>query len=362
MDVKDYKIAVVGAGPMGGILGAFLAQKNVDVTLVDIWKEHMDAIREKGLTIGGVETLTSQFTTDHLITSISDLKDIKLDLVFIATKASVLEPVVNELKMVIPENTFVVSYQNGIGNEEFLAKVFGDERVFRVIINYAGNIIEPGKVDMTFFNPPNVIGSVSPKNHVLAKSIAELMSETGLITEFQEDIKPAEWKKAILNAALGSLCAITRATMREAMDFPDTRAIVSDTLKEGLAVAEAIGITFEADFHDKCIAYLSKGGHHKPSTLIDVENRKQTEISFLNEKIAEIGKKHNVPVPVNQAITALVKIIDAFNKRDQQYINTKVKEMGLEDRCVDCYYAKDCIDVFHCCPFSGEVIPSKTVP
>ena len=72
---KDYKVAIIGAGPSGGILGSFLAKKNVDVTLVDIWKAHMEAIQNYGLQVIGAATITTQFDPDHLKLSISDLKE-----------------------------------------------------------------------------------------------------------------------------------------------------------------------------------------------------------------------------------------------------------------------------------------------
>jgi 2-dehydropantoate 2-reductase len=359
MSGKDWKIAIVGAGPVGGILGTYLTKENIDVTLVDIWKDHMKAIQENGFHIGGVDNLVGYFDADHLKLAISELKGVKPDLVFIATKASSLEPVANELKKVLHDKALIISHQNGVGNEEVLIKYFGDKRVFRVVINYAGNIIEPGKVDMTLFIPPNIIGAVSSKNHAIAKSIAELLSKTGLTTEFQEKYQSEVWKKAVLNASMGTLCAITGMTVGEAMDFPNTRDIVSYTLKEALAVAEKIGFTYEPDFYDKCMAYLSKGGRHKPSTLIDVETRKPTEIDFLSATIMKLGKKHGVPVPFNEAITALLKALDLLNKRDQDYINAKAAEKGLKESCLDCYYAKDCIDVFHYCPYSGKGIMSN---
>ncbi len=179
MSGKDWKVVIVGAGPAGGILGNYLIKENIDVTLVDIWKDHMKAIQENGLQVSGVDNLIGHFDADHLKLAISELKGVDPDLVFIATKTSSLEPVANELKKVLPNKSLIISHQNGVGNEEILTKIFGDERVFRVVINYAGNIIEPGKVDMTLFIPPNIIGAVSSKNHAMAKAIAELMSKTG---------------------------------------------------------------------------------------------------------------------------------------------------------------------------------------
>ena len=311
MTDKDFKVAIIGAGPSGGILGSFLAKKNLDVTLVDIWKEHMEAIQKNGLQIIGAATITTQFDTSHLKLSVSELKGTDVNLVIISVKTPYLVHVVQDLKQVISEDTVVISHQNGFGTEKVLAEAFGEERSFRNVINYAGNVSKPGIIDMTFFNPPNYVGAVSPKSKDKARVIAELISSDEFATEFVDDIQPAVWKKVILNAALAPVCAITGQTMREAMDFKDTYNLASEIIKEGVAVAEAIGISFGDDFHDIGMSYLSKGGHHKPSMLIDIENRSPTEIAFINGKIVEIGKQHNIPVPYNEATVTYMRALES---------------------------------------------------
>ncbi|MHA1966782.1 MAG: ketopantoate reductase C-terminal domain-containing protein, partial [Candidatus Hodarchaeales archaeon] len=92
--------------------------------------------------------------------------------------------------------------------------------------------------------------------------------------------------------------------------FGETNRLASGIIKEGIKVTEAMGIQFDSDFHDICMGYLSKGGHHKPSMLIDIENKSPTEIEFLNGKIVEIGKKFNIPVPLNETTTVYVKAIE----------------------------------------------------
>ncbi|MFX0150381.1 MAG: ketopantoate reductase family protein, partial [Candidatus Hodarchaeota archaeon] len=164
MTGEDYKVAIIGAGPSGGILGSFLSKKNVDVTLVDIWKAHMEAIQKYGLQIIGATTITAQFDTAHLKLSVSELKDTDINLVIISVKTPYLERVVQELKPVISEETLVVSHQNGFGTEKVIAAAFGEERAFRNVINYAGNVLRPGIIDMTFFNPPNYVGAFTPKS------------------------------------------------------------------------------------------------------------------------------------------------------------------------------------------------------
>ncbi len=300
----------MGVGPSGGILGAFLFQKGIEVTLIDIWKDHIKAIQRNGLKITGVSDLTVNFDADHLKTSIKDLRDTAVDIVFIATKTPFLKRVVDDLKGVIPNNSLIVSHQNGLHTEKVISDVFGEERTFRDVINYAGNMIEPGKIDMTFFNPPNYVGANSPSMKDTANAIAELMNSPDFGTTSVEDIQPAVWKKVILNSALAPVCAITSQTMKEAMDFTDTNNLASEIIKEGIAVTNAIGISFGPDFHKICMGYLSKGGHHKPSMLIDIENQNPTEIDYLNGKIVELGKKHNIPVPFNEATTSYVRALE----------------------------------------------------
>ena len=308
---NKFKVAIIGAGPSGGILGSFLVKKNIDVTLVDIWKAHMEAIQNYGLQVIGAATITTQFDPDHLKLSVTDLKDTDVNLVIISVKTPYLDRVVKDLKQVISEDTYVVSHQNGFGTEQVLAKEFGEDRVFRNVINYAGNILRPGIIDMTFFNPPNFVGSYSPKSHQKAREIAELISSPDFRTEFVEDIQPEVWKKVILNAALAPVCAITGQTMREAMDLTDTNKIASEIIKEGISVTKALGISFGTDFHDICMGYLSKGGHHKPSMLIDIENRSPTEIAFINGKIVEVGKQYNIPTPYNEATVIYVRGLES---------------------------------------------------
>ncbi|MHA2217507.1 MAG: ketopantoate reductase family protein [Candidatus Hodarchaeales archaeon] len=311
MSKEDYKVAIVGVGPSGGILGAFLSQKGIEVTLVDIWKDHIEAIQRSGLKIVGVSDLTISFDADHLKTSVKDLRGTDVDIVFIATKTPYLKRVVDDLKDVIPNDSLIVSHQNGLHTENVILDVFGEERTFRDVINYAGNIVEPGKIDMTFFNPPNFVGAISPSMKDTANAIAELMNSSEFGTISVEDIQPAVWKKVILNSALAPVCAITGQTMKEAMDFIDTHHLASELIREGIAVTEAIGISFGSDFHEICLGYLSKGGHHKPSMLIDIENRNPTEIDFLNGRIVELGKKNNVPVPFNETTTAYVHALES---------------------------------------------------
>jgi 2-dehydropantoate 2-reductase len=129
-------------------------------------------------------------------------------------------------------------------------------------------------------------------------------------TVIPEDIQDYIWEKAILNAALSALCAISRKTMKDVMDFPSTLQLVEAIIDESIRVAEAEGIELGRKFRRFCIGYLKNAGHHRPSMLIDLENGSRTEIDQLNGKIVEYGRKHCIPTPLNQCVTALVHLLE----------------------------------------------------
>ncbi len=301
--------AVIGIGPIGSILSAHLSKEGIDITLVDILRERLLAIEKKGLM---VKDPRSQIIGDFVeypkkfLYSLKEIKE-KPDLIFICVKAYCLMDVASEISEILPSPPKIVVFQNGLDNEDQAAKVFGKENVLRCIINYAGAMASDTEVEITFFNRPNYIGVMDKENTPLAQELAELLTRSGLETEYTDDIKKHEWEKAILNACLASVSTITGLTMKEVMDSSPLREIVENLLLEGIKVAEGTGIKFSDNFYDSGLSYLSKGGYHKPSMLVDMEKGGKTEIDFLNAKIVEYGEKLDISVPFNWTVTAMIK-------------------------------------------------------
>ncbi len=305
MNGKSY--AVVGVGPVGGIMAAHLADAGHNVFLVDVFKKHMEAIRRAGLTVTGSKEMNVRFPEKNLCHSIDDMAGKDIDVIFISVKASILPRIVPMLQKVSKPAMTFVSLQNGIDTEDFIAAAFGKENTLRIVINYAGNIVDNGRIRLSFFNPPNYIGMIDPGAEEKARELAGLITASGLDTSFTDDIKRYEWIKAILNAALSPVCALTRRTMKQMMDQKDTRQLAREILREGKEVAEACGVLLEPDFIENGVGYLDKTGHHKTSMHVDLELGNPTEIDFINGKIVEYGKLKGVPTPYNSAIVALIK-------------------------------------------------------
>jgi len=207
----------------------------------------------------------------------------------------------------------IVSFQNGLDNERLIAEQLGIDTSYRVVINYAGNLVHPGHAIMNWFQPPNYVGAYHKGRYTTdetTRQIASIMTAAGLKTEETSEIKKHVWEKTILNSALCSICAVTGQTMKEAMEFEHSRSLAVKTIEEGLKVAKADGHDFGSEALKKFTSYLEKGGTHKPSMLIDVENKRPTEIDFLSGAIARYGEKYRVPTPVNSVFTDLVKTIE----------------------------------------------------
>lgn len=306
--MAKHNIGIIGAGPVGSIMAAYLAQNGENIFLVDLKEDLITAVAKNGLTIAEKD---SKFTvrmngTGNFTASLARFKP---DLIFIAVKSNYLDPLMEEIKMLHKSKQKMLVVQNGIDNEDRIAEKFGPDSVMRFVINYAGMIIEPGVVKLSFFHRPNYLGVLSPKNEALGKEIAAFLTEAGLETQYVPDIKKYEWKKTILNAALMPVCATTGLTMKEAMSTGETRYLCERILTECIRVAKKIGYEYGEDFFENSLAYLSGAGHHKPSTSLDLEAGNPIEYIF--QPIIDYGKKAGTPTPFLESLTKVMQTLES---------------------------------------------------
>ena len=311
MKGKKPTIGIIGMGPVGSILAAHLADSGENVVAEDIVEDLLLEIRKQGLNVSGITELTA--TIHETAQSIAELAEYKPNIVFIATKACILKNVLPRLEQIYTPDMKIVSYQNGLGNEQLIAETLEIDTTYRVVINYAGNRISHGQVKMNWFQPPNYIGALRNGQYTTDETtqyIARVMTTAGLQTEETGAIKEHVWKKTIMNSALCSICAVTGQTMKEAMEFTPTRNLAVKILDEGLEVAEADGYDFGDEALAEFTSYLEKGGAHKPSMLIDVEHKRPTEVDFMSGAIACYGAEYEIPTPVNSTFTGLLKALE----------------------------------------------------
>lgn len=314
IDPKKFRIGVVGLGPVGLMLSGHLAEAGCDIAICDMLKDKINLIRKEGVRLTG--KMDKRIDFEEIYESLPELLNSKIDILICSSKAyhvdSILEQIAAENKN---DELLIVSAQNGIGVAEMYKKNFAESNIFRMVINFAGNLNAPNVVNVTFFNPPNVIASRDDSREDVSKWISEVLTSVGLETESTDSFTLVNkiWHKTILNAALSPLCAISKLTMKEAMNDPDTHEIVERIILEAKEVAKAEDITFGKNFVKLCLRYLGNAGNHFPSLAVDLMNKRETEIDYMNGKIVEFGRKHYIRTPLNLAFSNLVRAITDKN-------------------------------------------------
>ncbi len=313
MPEKQITVGTIGAGAVGTVLSACLAQSGAKVYVVDL-PERIAQIAASGLQVKGVGLEINQPVAT--VDSIGSLAEIDADYILIATKAYVLKAILPEVAQVAGEKCLVISAENGIGTEDEIARHVAPRNAARMVVNYAGHIDEEGVARLIWFNPPNHFGSLEQKDDPrLADLMARLCSKA-LTSEMVDpaEIKARAFLKTVLTSALMPICAVMGLTMKEAMEGTATRNLAGDLLREGLAVADRLGYDYGEGIWEKCMGYLDKGGAHHPSMSVDLGHKRPTEIDYINAKILEIGREYeDLSLEVNRVMTGLVMTLEARN-------------------------------------------------
>jgi (R)-2-hydroxyacyl-CoA dehydratese activating ATPase len=307
------KIGIIGLGPVGMILADCFQRAGCDVALCVRNEVKHNKIKNEGVFLERVFQSHSKF--DKVYRSIIELKELDLDYLIFALKTYQIQDALKEASQIITEKLLVVSAQNGIDVEEMLVPTFTQSRVLRMVVNYAGNMVAPNTVKVTFFTPPNYIGSINDSKTQEAKTFAHLLNSVGMTTKPVDsfELLKRSWEKTILNSSLSALCGVGRLTMAEAMNDPDTVELIEQIITEAVNVAEKEKIRFPDNFIRQCMRYLNKGGDHFPSLALDLINNRQTEIEYFNGKIVEYGRKHYVRTSLNLSFTNMVKAMTNKN-------------------------------------------------
>ena len=301
------RVTVVGCGAVGSLFAANLAQlEDVEVWAFDLDGEHVAAINEHGLRLSGAGEVVGEL---RATTNADDLPP--SDFGIVATKCMHTAAAIEATAPAFATGA-VCSVQNGVGNEEAIAQRV--ERVIRGTTFPAGRVVEPGHVQWDV-KGDTTIGPFEPSPAPMAEvgRLAEACTRAGLPTEAVADARGPQWRKLIFNAATNPIGALTGLTHGRVCEDPGLRRLVSQLVDEGKAVASAQGIELDAD-PEELIDHAARPDvayDHKASMLQDVEARRPTEIDYLNGGIVRFGREQGVPTPLNEAVTALIKGLEA---------------------------------------------------
>lgn len=296
------KIAVVGAGAMGSIFGARFHQAGHETVLVDVAQRLVDTINADGVTVvrGEDETVTR-------VPATADPASVgPVDIVVFFTKCYHTAAAAEGARALVGPDTVIASLQNGWGNGDVLAATYPPEQVV-VGVTYnsgllqgAGRVVHPAE-------QPTLVGSFTDGGDGAGR-LAEALESAGLSATVAAPVRPEIWKKLILNAATLPSAALTGMTAGELGASEHSSALVSDTTREAVAVAQALG--YDIDFDERIttiLALLGKAGPSKASMLQDVEAERRTEIDVINGAVVKAADEVGVDVPINRSLFRLIK-------------------------------------------------------
>lgn len=319
------KICIVGAGAIGGYIGAKLALAGEQVTLI-ARNAHLQVIQEQGLTLRNADG------TEELIKNVVAMQDISAagtqDVVIVALKAQSVPSVAASLPTLYGDETVVVTAQNGIPWWYFrkLESPYADyqiqsvdpqgiveahipvDRVIGCVVYPAAEVVAPGTVqhiEGDRFSLGELDGTKTSRIQQLSQSFRQ----AGIKAPVRNQIRNELWVKLWGNLAFNPISALTRCTLEDICQYPLTRLLAKNMMLEAQAIAEKLGVEFGISLEQR-IEGAEKVGAHKTSMLQDIEAQRPTEVDAIVGAVAELGKLTQTPTPYIDAIYASVKLLE----------------------------------------------------
>jgi len=318
------KIAVVGAGAIGGYVGGLLSAAGEDVTFI-ARGSNLEAIQRNGMTVvleDGTE-VHGKDATAHERPSDAGPQDV----VFLAVKAHQVTPIAPELHHLCHETTRIVTMQNGIPWWYFqrlggpyeghpvksadpdgsIARLIDPARIIGSVVYPAANLVAPGVVHVVE-GKRFTLGELDGSETTCIQTISTVMTKAGLKAPITNDIRSEIWLKLWGNLSFNPISALTGATLVDLVTYPLTRELCIAMMREAEQIANALGVTFRVGI-DRRIAGAEKVGAHKTSMLQDLEQGKPLELDALVGSVVELGRLTNTPTPHIDAVYACTSLL-----------------------------------------------------
>jgi 2-dehydropantoate 2-reductase len=318
------RIAVVGAGAIGGMLAVRLSLSGQSVTVVD-QGPHLEAIRAHGLKLVHHDGREERAQNLRAVASCSEAG--AQDLVFLALKAYVLEAVAPQMPALFGDDMIVVPLQNGLPWWYFqnfrgphagyrlqtadpngtIERNIDPSRLIGCVVYPAGEIVAPGVI-RHLEGDRFPVGELDGGESARVKELSETLTAAGLKAPILTDIRSEIWLKLWGNMSFNPISALTHATLVDICEDPATRTLAADMMREAQAIAAKLGVSFRVPL-EKRIEGAAKVGKHKTSTLQDIEAGRDVEVAALIGSVIELGALTDTPIPATRAVHALLSLL-----------------------------------------------------
>jgi 2-dehydropantoate 2-reductase len=302
------KIAIIGAGGVGGFFGARLQQAGADVHFV-ARGAHFAAMRAGGLRV------ESPLGDIHLprVNVTDNPADIgTADIVWLAVKLWDMDAAITSIRPLMTPHTGVISFQNGVQKDDILREAFGDRAVMGGVAYIATNIDRPGVIKHTGTMQRLIFGEYDGRRSPRAESLLDAAVRGGINAELSDDIRKAIWEKFVFLVGLSGSTTTMRETIGPIRSNPRSRRFLSELMRETVAVGRALGVALPADFAEQRLAFIDGLPEQMTSSMHhDLKAGKRLEVSWLSGGVAQLGERTGVPTPTNRAVWDILTLHEA---------------------------------------------------
>ncbi len=351
--MNKLKIGVVGAGAVGGVISALLAQKGYDVEVAK--RYNSDLVLDE---YAGIELL-GEFGHRHiLVKSVNGVKNFttKKDIIFVLTRAYDAPNVAKQCLPHLTEHGIVVSSQNVMNVEEMI-RVVGSNKLFGLIINWSATRLNKAKIQVTK-QGDMVVGSFGNKSQAYLDILQRILSNVAP-TVVSDNIIGDIWARTILNSCISSVGALTGVNLGKSMMVPFANKVFTNIITEAMALSKKLNVNVRnygglnyyefvkpglgaMMYRRKMLRRLRKqNGKCVSSCMRCIENNVESEIEYLNGHLVKLGKKVGMQLPTNKRVYDMVKevesgerymtlenLLDYYLRHPKKYLKTiKLKEV-----------------------------------
>jgi 2-dehydropantoate 2-reductase len=298
------RIAVFGAGAVGGYFGARLAAAGHDVVFIARGR-HLEAIRKTGLRIespnGDLTIHPAQVTDDPASVGPADY-------LMFAVKLFDTETIAHACRPMVGPDTTVLALQNGVETEEILGRILGPQHVLGGTVYIAAVVAEPGLIRQTGRFARMIFGELDGSASKRGQAFETACKQAGIDAVFSPAVMTEIWMKFIVLVALSGVTTVTRLPVGLLRADPDTRMLLYNAIAEAAAVGRARGVALPEDAVERQMAVLDGWPPEMVASMLhDLNAGKRMEVDYLSGAVARLGRQCGVPTPVHDTLYAALK-------------------------------------------------------
>jgi 2-dehydropantoate 2-reductase len=303
------RIAIVGAGGVGGYFGGLLARAGHEVVFI-ARGEHLRAIRAHGLR---VQSVHGDFQINPATATDDPAELGPVDLTILTVKTYDIEAAAAAARPLIGPGTTLLPLQNGVEHAEHLRRYFGGEAVLGGAVWVVASVAEPGLIRQESQFRRVVVGELDGRDTPRLKAIHEALARSGAAVETTDNILRVLWTKLLFIASFGGITSVTRAPAGAVLACEESRLLLSRAMREVEAAARAKGIALDDDVVEKTMAFVSSIEPTATSSMQrDVTAGRRLEYDALNGAVVRAGHETGIPTPIHEFFWTCLKVVDSL--------------------------------------------------